>query len=510
MEAVGAAASILAIAGAGLQISLKLIAFADQVGTAAKRIQDVGTDVSVTAGTLQELGELMEKSTPTRKSRGMFHPDQVEKIEASSGRCKEIFDDLKAVLSKASQQLRDVYKSNAKSQQGSVKIKLSRLERLKWPFLDPSIQGLQRGLRDAKSTLMLLLQIVNLRYAHMTPSLDRDEQRDLIRMIATMGRQQSASPPGDEGGYKGLDVDDTEDSDSGNSSKVRTVLEAWSVTPNTLSRNAFQHVLITPIPVSEQKIAELVRTSPQNLSEIASMIDSLSTLERGAILGEILDTRHPGDSTIRLISSQVWTGSHDLFGKVNARKFKVIVERRLRLSKISRNDMNSHDRPRMERPVFDSFSDSDDVHEAGGYIYTSSPSPPSRKHAKKRPPTAPDIPSTPAPGTPSSERHWSRPCSFERRRPRKSESRQEQEIEERNRLEEENIRKHRYYDDSSDDQTWTETECARGLSDDDLVKRLLAEYTNFEPGEPLVQSIVTPPPSYDESFVIPKRVPRPY
>lgn len=105
MEAVSAAASILAIAGAGIQISLKLIAFADQVGTAPKRIQDVGTDVSITAGTLQELGELMERNMPNKNSIGLFNPDQVQNIEASSARCKDIFDELKNTLAKASKQL---------------------------------------------------------------------------------------------------------------------------------------------------------------------------------------------------------------------------------------------------------------------------------------------------------------------------------------------------------------------------------------------------------------------
>ena len=109
MEALGAAASILAVAGAGIQISLKLIAFADQIGTAPKRIQDVGTDVSVTAGTLQELGELMEES-PTKRTAGMFRLDQVQNIEATSTKCKEIFDELRNLLGKASQQLRAIYK----------------------------------------------------------------------------------------------------------------------------------------------------------------------------------------------------------------------------------------------------------------------------------------------------------------------------------------------------------------------------------------------------------------
>lgn len=59
-------------------------------------------------------------------------------------------------------------------------------------------------------------------------------------------------------------------------------------------------------------------------------------------------------------------------------------------------------------------------------------------------------------------------------------------------------------------QSWTEPQSAREISDDQLVKNLLAEYTNFKLDEPLVQSNATPPSTYDEVFIAPKRIPRPY
>ena len=544
MDVVSAAASILAIAGAGIQISLKLIAFADQVGTAAKRIQDVGTDVSVTAGTLQELGELMNKSKSLKKSGGMFHPDQIQNIKASSDRCKGIFDDLKAVLGKASQQLRDVYKAKAKGQEGSMKFKLSRLERMKWPFLQPSIGPLQSGLRDAKSTLILTLQVVHLRHAQITASLKPDEQRDLIRMIAAMKRQQKASPPGDGSGYKGLDVGDTEDSDIGEYSAGQTVLEAWSVTPNTFANDAFQHLLIRPMPVSQQEIAKSLRTSPQDFRKIASMIDSLSTLERDAILGDVLNMRDSEDSTIRSIFSELWTGSHDLFGKVNARKFKVIVERRVRVSgfrvsECSMADLCSGSRPRMkmeryhhrsDASIHDSFSHSDSLNETGGYTYTSSPSPPFREHRRReredrqreREDSAIECRRRRAsPGSPISSVER-RSDHVERRRPRENKRRPEGEAEVKKRLEERVVRisrmekkekkevEHRSNWENSASRPGTEAQPTGELSDDDLVKSLLAQYTNFGTGEPLVRTIATPPPSYDESFALPKRDPRPY
>ena len=510
-----AAASILAIAGAGIQISLKLIAFADQVSTAPKRIQDVGTDVSVTAGTLMELGELMKTKVPTKKLVAMFRPDQIQNIQASSTKCQAIFDDLKHILGKASQQLRDLYKPTTKSQDPSPKIKLSRLERMKWPFLQPQMEALRSELRDAKGTLGLILQVVHLRHAQTTASLDRKEQKDLVRMIAAMRRQQISSAYGGGAGSKGLDATEGEDSDSGDSSRVRMDLEAWSVTPNTSSGGLFEHFLITRIPLSQQQIAEALKTSPHSLREIASLVDRLSSPERDAILGEILGsngrTFRSDVSTIRSISSQSWTGSHDLFGKVTGRKFKLIVERRTGTSTSSRSnirnrspavihtydhhghetchhpghEMHSEDSYAHDSnsPTYYSFSDSDEIHETEACTHESSPPPAFRKHARRRPAQA--------------SPHRS-PC-FEKRRPFSGRERK-QDVHTKRR-EEQGARK------QETGQSWTEPHFANELSDDDLVKILLAQYTSFEPGEPLVQ---TPPPTYDETFVLPSRDRRPY
>lgn len=488
MEVVGGAASILAVAGAGIQISLKLIAFADQIGTAPKKIQDIGTDVSVTAGTLQELGELIEES-PTKRSTGMFRPDQVRNIEATSTRCQEIFDKLRDLLGKASQQLRAIYKSTAKSHEQSPKIKLSNLERMKWPFFQPSMEQLQSALRDAKGTLTLILQVVHLRHAQITASLDREEQNDLIRMIAAIGRQQLASLHGKIRGYQVLDASDTEESDSKVSPKVRTILEAWSVTPNTFSDDAFQHFLITPIPVSQQQITKLLETSPQDIREVASMIDSLSVPERDVILGRLLDmsTFRPDDSTIRSISSQIWTGSHDLFGKVSGRKFRLIIERQVRLSKSSQTNKERRSERKMhtfhyDDSISDSFSESDAIYETEAYRRRSSSQQPQREHRRRRPAPAPER-------QPIARRLSFSEDDLERR----------QEVEEKERIEQKMLHKQE-----------ADPQPASVSSDDDLVKSLLTQYTNFEPGEPLVQVSATPPPSYDEAFVIPKRVPRPY
>ena len=496
MEAVSAAASILAIAGAGFSISIKLITFTDQVSTATKRIRAVGTDVSVTAGTLQQLGELMKK--PSKKnSTGMFWPDQVRNIEASSVECKEIFDQLEGIFGKANQQLREVYKrdkSTARSLATLPKIKLSSMERLKWPFLQPSIEPLQSALRDAKGTLTLILQVVHLRHAQVTASLDREEQNDLVRMIAAMRRQQLSSLHAETGGYKGLDAGGAEhsDYDSEGSSKSNTALEAWSVIPNTFSDDKFQHFSITPVPVPQQQIAKL---PPQDVDVVASMIDSLSPPEQEAIVGGVLDRRlfGPDRCSIRRITTQSWTGSHDLFGKVSGRKFNVIIERKVKTSRSSRTKLRQgphrEERSRVHMrtnssdsnsPMYDSFSELPQA---------------ARPHAFER------------------RREWERrEVSVEKKHLEERVFRKEEEKERKGKKtrkegkwQEEQSKKT-----SFDREQRTKPHAAHEPSDDEVVKSLLTKYTNFDPGEPLVQGFAAPPPAYDESHVLPQRVPRPY
>ena len=514
MEAVGAAASILAIAGAGIQISLKLIAFADQVGTAPESIRDVGTDVSVMGGTLKELGELMGNKTSTEGSAAMFTLNNLRDIMELERKCDGIFEKLRDILGKASLQLRSVYKRTAKSQAASPKITLSKLERMKWPFLQPSMESLRSELRDAKGTLTMMLQVVHLRHAQIAASLDREEQHDLIRMIAAMSRNQSATTYGTGGGYKGLDAGGSEDSETRDTPAVRIVLEAWSVTPNTLSNESFQHFLITPIPISQRQIAKVLEESPQDFREIASMIDSLSFPERDAILERVLGNRQSnldGSSSIRSISSQSWTGSHDLFGKVTSRKFKLIVERRVRISKSSRTNKKheaprvffrqshaTHDEPRFHSDsaplIYDSFCDSDGIHKTEAYTDGSSQSPPPPVREHRHELSVIDM-------IPLSDDDRQR----KQRVDKKSRKEQFQRV---NAEEEKKGRRHGRKNPHS--HPWVQPRPVGEVSDYDLVKSLLAQYTNFELEEPLVRSNATPPPTYDEASVVPKRAPRPY
>lgn len=157
MDGVSVAASIVGIATAGVQISIKLVTLATQISTASDRVSSIGNDISLTSGVLHQLGELMSQRT-TDDGISIFSHGGLEGTRTSAAMCERIFHEVEREAKKASEQLRDC-------KQGRLtggKIKLSRAEKAKWPFLQPGIDTLRADLRDAKGTLMLMLQVTSL------------------------------------------------------------------------------------------------------------------------------------------------------------------------------------------------------------------------------------------------------------------------------------------------------------------------------------------------------------
>lgn len=155
MDGVSAAASILAIATAGVQISIKLVALSSQVTSAAERINVVNTDVSLSCNILHELGELLSREEQG-DAPSLMRKGRLETILTSALTCKRVFDEITKAVGSASEALHRC----GKSQNGQVR--LSKMEHLKWPFHQPSIDVLRGDLREAKGTLTLMLMIWNL------------------------------------------------------------------------------------------------------------------------------------------------------------------------------------------------------------------------------------------------------------------------------------------------------------------------------------------------------------
>lgn len=150
MDGVSIAASIVGIAGAGVQISIKLVTLATQISTASERVSSIGNDISLTAGVLHQLGELMTQKT-TEDGVSIFSKGGLETTRTSAAMCERIFQEVGKEVKRASEQLRGCKRMEA------GKIKLSKVEKAKWPFLQPSVDILRTDLREAKGTLMLML-----------------------------------------------------------------------------------------------------------------------------------------------------------------------------------------------------------------------------------------------------------------------------------------------------------------------------------------------------------------
>ena len=154
MDGVSVAASIVGIATAGIQVSVKVVTLADQISTAAECISSIGNDVSLTSAILHQLGDLMSQKKTSGGSLPVFSKDGLESIINSAEECQKIFVEIERQTAKASNMIR-----GRKRPIGEM-VKLTRVEKEKWPFLQPSIEILRTDLIEAKGTLMLMLQVI--------------------------------------------------------------------------------------------------------------------------------------------------------------------------------------------------------------------------------------------------------------------------------------------------------------------------------------------------------------
>ena len=149
MDGVSAAASIVGIATAGIQVSIKVVTLANQISTAADRISSIGNDISLTSSILHQLGDLMTQKTPNDSST-IFSQGGLETTKSSAEVCQKIFLEVERETARASEEIRGRKRSIGE------KVKLSSVEKAKWPFLQPNLQILRTDLREAKGTLMLI------------------------------------------------------------------------------------------------------------------------------------------------------------------------------------------------------------------------------------------------------------------------------------------------------------------------------------------------------------------
>ena len=185
MDGVSIAASIIGIATAGAQVSIKLVTLATQISTASDRVSAIGNDISLTSSVLRQLGDLMTQNI-TDGGISILNPGGLETTKTSAAMCERIFSEIEKEIKRASEQLRS-HKPGLGRMRGQ-KFELSTIEKARWPLLQPRIDGLRADLRDAKSTLILLLQVatlaLNKRMADA--SVSSSEYQDLIRAVVAL------------------------------------------------------------------------------------------------------------------------------------------------------------------------------------------------------------------------------------------------------------------------------------------------------------------------------------
>ena len=185
MDGLSIAASIVGIATAGVQVSIKLVTLATQISTASDRVSAIGNDISLTSSVLRQLGDLMTQNI-TDRGISILNLDGLESTKTAAAMCERIFLEIEKEVEKASEQLRRHKPRLGKMR--AQKIELSTTEKAKWPLLQPRIDGLRADLRDAKSTLILLLQVatlaLNKRMADA--SVPSSKYQDLIRAVVAL------------------------------------------------------------------------------------------------------------------------------------------------------------------------------------------------------------------------------------------------------------------------------------------------------------------------------------
>ena len=239
MDGVSIAASIIGIATAGVQVSIKLVTLATQISTSSDRVSAIGNDISLTSSVLRQLGDLLAQKT-TDGDICILNKSGLESTKTAAAMCEKIFSEIETELKKASEQVRR-YKPGIGKMRGQ-KIELSKTEQAKWPFLQPRIDGLRTDLRDAKSTLILLLQLatlaLNKRMADA--SLSASELQDSLRAIVAVelerreGRTNPIEPPkisSSSGSIKSTDIG------MGNTTPPR---------PETLSPHPYLYQIASP------------------------------------------------------------------------------------------------------------------------------------------------------------------------------------------------------------------------------------------------------------------------
>ncbi|KAF9693507.1 hypothetical protein EKO04_008472 [Ascochyta lentis] len=147
-ELLGLVASVIQVAGAGVQLSKTLYDYVDGVATADRRIKDIASEIKMTSIVIEELGDVFKHE----ETASLVSKKAVKTANDTITECSTLFAQIDATLKKS---------------------KKSTFGRLTLPFRDTKLELLRSHVDKLKSTLQLLMQVLTHAYQVASRKLDR-------------------------------------------------------------------------------------------------------------------------------------------------------------------------------------------------------------------------------------------------------------------------------------------------------------------------------------------------
>ena len=134
-------ANLVAVVGAGLQLSGGLYDFASTLGSAGREIEDMGYDTTLLCAVLKRVQSTLDNPRSARLS-----VTAIQTTQDIVKRCQKILDDINGILSKL-----------RKDGQSQPDI----LARVKWTWKRPKVLMLRGSLQSCTTTLHLMLSAID-------------------------------------------------------------------------------------------------------------------------------------------------------------------------------------------------------------------------------------------------------------------------------------------------------------------------------------------------------------
>jgi hypothetical protein len=160
--ALGAASGVVGIVSFGLQLATTLQTYIETSLEADERLRAIAHDISATSSALQQLEIIIE--IDQKSKRKVFSSAGLKGVTDTADQCDAVFRKVVGLLGGAT-------KVEARNEDGSGggggekgidAWRLGRMERLKWPWLEPRIERCRQELERLLLKLLVMLQVVTL------------------------------------------------------------------------------------------------------------------------------------------------------------------------------------------------------------------------------------------------------------------------------------------------------------------------------------------------------------